>query len=236
MNSWHTFSPNGRWLAFSSKAIALHPPHMTHIDADGNDSPAIIVDNTTAANRAVNIPEFVTFRPTAWKTSIPRPPSFIALPTPPTDRYTKLNQVRNINPPRIATQPSLPHHGVPDHQPAAGAARARAAATPQYLAGSQCRTARGGGNAGRTGAGAGRRRHRQNPGADPRASPTSSSMGRARPGEILSVTFTNKAAREMKDAPRPHAAARPSKACRGSAPFIRSAVRILRTHAELVAA
>src|SRR5664279_2426376 len=36
------------------------------------------------------------------------------------------------------TEPNkLPHHGVPDHQPAAGgiAARARAAATPQYLAG-----------------------------------------------------------------------------------------------------
>src|SRR5450756_2243034 len=36
------------------------------------------------------------------------------------------------------TEPNkLPHHAVPDHQPAAGgiAARARAAATPQYLAG-----------------------------------------------------------------------------------------------------
>ncbi len=36
------------------------------------------------------------------------------------------------------TEPSkLPHHGVPEHQPAAGgiAARARAAAGPQYLAG-----------------------------------------------------------------------------------------------------
>jgi Flp pilus assembly protein TadD len=32
---------------------------LTHIDANGNDSPAIIVDNTTAANRGVNIPEFV---------------------------------------------------------------------------------------------------------------------------------------------------------------------------------
>ncbi len=32
---------------------------LTHIDANGNDSPAIIVDNTTAANRAVNIPEFL---------------------------------------------------------------------------------------------------------------------------------------------------------------------------------
>jgi len=60
MNSWHTFSPNGRWLAFSSKARSPYTQLMlTHIDDNGNDSPAIIVDNTTAANRAVNIPEFV---------------------------------------------------------------------------------------------------------------------------------------------------------------------------------
>jgi tetratricopeptide (TPR) repeat protein len=59
MNSWHSFSPNGRWLAFSSKARSPYTQLMlTHIDAEGNDSPAIIVDNTTAANRAVNIPEF----------------------------------------------------------------------------------------------------------------------------------------------------------------------------------
>ena len=60
MNSWHSFSPNGRWLAFSSKARGPYTRLMlTHIDANGNDTPAIIVDNTTAANRAVNIPEFV---------------------------------------------------------------------------------------------------------------------------------------------------------------------------------
>jgi Flp pilus assembly protein TadD len=60
MNSWHTFSPNGRWLAFSSKARGPYTQLMlTHIDENGNDTPAIIVDNTTAANRAVNIPEFV---------------------------------------------------------------------------------------------------------------------------------------------------------------------------------
>jgi Flp pilus assembly protein TadD len=60
MNSWHTFSPNGRWLAFSSKARSPFTQLMlTHIDANGNDSPAIIVENTTAANRAVNIPEFI---------------------------------------------------------------------------------------------------------------------------------------------------------------------------------
>ena len=60
MNSWHTFSPNGRWLAFSSKARSPYTQLMlTHIDGEGNDTPAILVENTTAANRAVNIPEFV---------------------------------------------------------------------------------------------------------------------------------------------------------------------------------
>jgi tetratricopeptide (TPR) repeat protein len=32
---------------------------LTHIDENGNDTPAVMVENTTAANRAVNIPEFL---------------------------------------------------------------------------------------------------------------------------------------------------------------------------------
>ncbi len=64
MNSWHTFSPNGRWMAFSSKSRSPFTQlYLTHIDENGNDSPAILVDNTTAANRAVNIPEFVNISP-----------------------------------------------------------------------------------------------------------------------------------------------------------------------------
>ncbi|MGP8243266.1 MAG: tetratricopeptide repeat protein [Bryobacteraceae bacterium] len=60
MNSWHSFSPNGRWLVFSSKSRSPYTQmYLTHIDADGNDSPAIPIENATAANRAVNIPEFV---------------------------------------------------------------------------------------------------------------------------------------------------------------------------------
>jgi WD40-like Beta Propeller Repeat len=60
MNSWHSFSPNGRWLVFSSKARSPYTQmYLTHIDEKGNDSPAILIDNATAANRAVNIPEFV---------------------------------------------------------------------------------------------------------------------------------------------------------------------------------
>ena len=60
MNSWHSFSPNGRWMVFSSKARSPYTQmYLTHLDSDGNDSPPILIDNATAANRAVNIPEFV---------------------------------------------------------------------------------------------------------------------------------------------------------------------------------
>ena len=60
MNSWHSFSPNGRWLVFSSKSRSPYTGmFLTHLDEQGNDSPAIYIENSTAANRAVNIPEFV---------------------------------------------------------------------------------------------------------------------------------------------------------------------------------
>ena len=64
MNSWHSFSPNGRWLVFSSKSRSPYTQmYLTHIDQDGNDSPAILIENATAANRAVNLPEFVNVAP-----------------------------------------------------------------------------------------------------------------------------------------------------------------------------
>jgi tetratricopeptide (TPR) repeat protein len=60
MNSWHTFSPNGHWLAFSSKSPSLYTHlYLTHIDSEGNASPPVVVEDATASNRAVNIPEFV---------------------------------------------------------------------------------------------------------------------------------------------------------------------------------
>ncbi len=66
MNSWHSFSPNGRWMVFSSKSRSPYTQmYLTHIDQDGNDSPPILIEDSTAANRAVNLPEFVNIAPDA---------------------------------------------------------------------------------------------------------------------------------------------------------------------------
>jgi tetratricopeptide (TPR) repeat protein len=64
MNSWHSFSPNGRWMVFSSKGRSPYTQlFLTHLDQQGNDSPAIPIENSTAANRAANLPEFVNIPP-----------------------------------------------------------------------------------------------------------------------------------------------------------------------------
>jgi len=82
MNSWHSFSPNGRWLVFSSKSRGPYTKmYLTHIDEAGNDSPAILIDNSTAANRAVNLPEFV---------NIP-PDGLVKISTPAVDMYRQFD-------------------------------------------------------------------------------------------------------------------------------------------------
>ncbi len=64
MNSWHSWSSNSRWLVFSSK---INGPYtqlfLTHIDAEGNDSPPVLLEQFTAPERAANIPEFVALPP-----------------------------------------------------------------------------------------------------------------------------------------------------------------------------
>ncbi len=59
MNSWHSWSPNGHWLVFSSKEESLYTRlYLTHIDENGNDSPPILLENLVFDTRAANIPEF----------------------------------------------------------------------------------------------------------------------------------------------------------------------------------
>jgi tetratricopeptide (TPR) repeat protein len=68
MNSWHSFSPNGKWLAFSSKANSSYTQlFLTHIDEQGQSSPAVVLEHFTSADRAANIPEFINAEPTAIK-------------------------------------------------------------------------------------------------------------------------------------------------------------------------
>lgn len=63
MNSWHAWSPNSRWLVFSSKCKGPYTQlFLTHIDENGNDSPPVFLENMAYDKKAVNIPEFVGMR------------------------------------------------------------------------------------------------------------------------------------------------------------------------------
>jgi Flp pilus assembly protein TadD/dipeptidyl aminopeptidase/acylaminoacyl peptidase len=60
MNSWHSFSSNGRWLVFSSKANTPYTQlFLTHIDEQGVATPPVVLERFTGSDRAANIPEFV---------------------------------------------------------------------------------------------------------------------------------------------------------------------------------
>jgi tetratricopeptide (TPR) repeat protein len=60
--------------------------YLTHIGRDGNDSPAILIDDATAANRAVNLPEFVNI-----------PPDGLAeIATPAVDMYKKFDHAMEL--------------------------------------------------------------------------------------------------------------------------------------------
>jgi len=88
MNSWHSFSPNGRWLVFSSKVRSLYTQlFLTHIDTEGRDSPAILIENATAANRAVNIPEFVNLPMNG----------FLKLTAPATNYYQIITRAKDLD-------------------------------------------------------------------------------------------------------------------------------------------
>jgi len=59
-NSWHSFSPNGKWMLFSSKVnSAFTEIFLTHIDENGMDSPPVCLSRFSDSRYAANVPEFV---------------------------------------------------------------------------------------------------------------------------------------------------------------------------------
>jgi len=66
MNSWHSWSPNSRWIVFSAKPDSPYTQlFLTHIDQQGCSSPPVVLSWFTAPDRAANIPEFVNAGPLA---------------------------------------------------------------------------------------------------------------------------------------------------------------------------
>jgi hypothetical protein len=64
MASWHSIAPGARWMVFSSKANGPWTQlWLTHIDASGNDTPPVLLENFVAKERAANIPEFLNIAP-----------------------------------------------------------------------------------------------------------------------------------------------------------------------------
>ena len=60
MNSWHTWSPNSRWLAFVSKENMPYTElYLTHIDENGNDSIPVLASRFNKPGYAINVPEFI---------------------------------------------------------------------------------------------------------------------------------------------------------------------------------
>lgn len=64
LNSWHTWAPNSRWLAFVSKENMPYTElYLTHIDENGQDSVPILISRFNKPGYAVNVPEFANIAP-----------------------------------------------------------------------------------------------------------------------------------------------------------------------------
>lgn len=69
MNSWHSWSPNSRWLVFSSKSnTPFTELFLTHIDEHGYDSPPVLLSRFSSPSRACLAPELVNLRPESIRT------------------------------------------------------------------------------------------------------------------------------------------------------------------------
>ncbi len=64
MNSWHAWSPNGKWLVFASKAYSMFTDmFITHIDNKGDASIPVLLEHSHTPDRAINYPEFINIDP-----------------------------------------------------------------------------------------------------------------------------------------------------------------------------
>ncbi len=65
-NSWHSWSPNGRWLLFSSKVNTPYTEiFVTHIDENGVDTPPVRLSRFSDGQYAANVPEFIPLKAAA---------------------------------------------------------------------------------------------------------------------------------------------------------------------------
>ena len=60
MNSWHSWSPNSKYMVFSAKPNGPYTQlFLTHINSEGRSTPPILLDGFSSKTMAANIPEFV---------------------------------------------------------------------------------------------------------------------------------------------------------------------------------
>lgn len=63
MNSWHSWSPNGKWIVFVSKGLSIYTDmFLSHIDNKGNASVPVLIENSRQPRRVTNYPEFVNIK------------------------------------------------------------------------------------------------------------------------------------------------------------------------------
>ena len=141
-------------------------------------------------------------------------------------------------PPHAAAKPAKPADPAPPR--VSNSARALRAVTPPpaapapYLDGLNPEQRAAVEATGRAGAGAGRRGHRQDPGADHAPCAHPGHRPRAALGDAGRHLHQQGRARDARADRRHRSAPQASRACGGSAPSTRSAAQILRRHAELV--
>ncbi len=64
MNSWHSWSPNSKWIVYVSKIFGPHTDmFLSHIDDSGEASIPVLIEKARVPYRVVNYPEFVNRKP-----------------------------------------------------------------------------------------------------------------------------------------------------------------------------